>query len=506
MNKARSRPQTLAGRHAVVIGGGIAGLGAALVLAQRGAEVTVLERDDDPTARSAEEAFSSWDRSGAPQVRHSHVFLGRLRKLLHDEYPDLLAAVLAAGARELRPLDRPPPALAKIEPQPEDADLVTLGMRRITFEWVLRQEILRLGAVRFVPKATVVGLVASPSAPPVVAGVRFRNEQGEQIRRGHLIVDASGRRSLAPSWLKAVGARPIHEKQESSGVVYYTRFYRMRPGASEPAPTADPLAADFNWVKYAIFPADGRVFSITLAVPLAFQRLKVLAQAPAFDAMVDCIPALRPWADADFAEPIGDRARPVQAMGGLINRARRFVDDRGPLALRFFVLGDAAYCTNPLYGRGCSQGLLHAHFLGEALDAHADDWAAVAVALDRRGRDELEPYYRASILADRDAVRRAEGRAPRKLVDRMQQRFFEDGVALAMRTDPLVFRAFLRMLNMFETPERAFGRPDVVARVLWVMAQGESYKQKYRLADPPDREATFSRCEAALCSGETVLT
>ncbi len=490
--------RNLAGRQAIVIGGGITGLGTALVLARRGAAVTVLERDDELQGDSPDDAFATWERRGAPQVRHSHVFLGRLRKLLRDHYPELFESLLAAGARELRPLDRPPPALMDIAAEPGDDDLIALGIRRVTFEWVLRREVLRHPDVKILSKVTVSGLIATATAPPTVAGVRYRQNDGERVLRAHLIVDASGRRSAAPAWLKAIGAHPVYEKQESSGVVYYTRFYRKRPGAVDPPVGADPLAADFNWVKYAVFPAEDGVFSITFAVPLAFQRLKVLAQAVAFDAMADSIPALRPWIRREFAEPIESANHGVQAMGGLINRVRRFVDDNGPLALRFFVLGDAAYCTNPLYGRGCSQGLLHAHFLGEALDEHPDDWCAVAQALDRRGRDHLEPYYRASVLADRDAVRRAEGRVPKRLAARLQQRFFEDGVVLAMRTDPIVFRAFLRMLNMFETPEQAFGKPEVVARVLWVMAQGDSYREMHCLPDPPDQEATFERCERAV--------
>ena len=57
-----------------VVGGGVAGLGAALALARRGHTVTVFERDDTPMPQSADEAFD-WDRRGAPQVRHSHAFL-----------------------------------------------------------------------------------------------------------------------------------------------------------------------------------------------------------------------------------------------------------------------------------------------------------------------------------------------------------------------------------------------------------------------------------------------
>jgi 2-polyprenyl-6-methoxyphenol hydroxylase-like FAD-dependent oxidoreductase len=489
---------SLSGRQAVVIGGGITGLAAALTLSTRGAQVTILERDPAPTVNTATAAFQAWKRAGAPQVRHSHVFLGRLRNLVRDHYPELLEALLAAGAREMRMTDRPPPSLAGLKPEPGDDDLVALGCRRTTFEWIMRQTVLRTGRVTMLSSTTVHGLAATATRPPIVFGVRYRAGGRTRELDAHLVVDASGRRSAAPAWLQAIGARPHYEKLEQSGIVYYTRFYRMRPGAQEPAQGEHPTAGDFNWVKFAVFPADDHTFSITLAVPLAIPRLKILAHAGAFDEMVQSIPGLAPWIASDFAEPIGDKKRPVQAMGGLINRLRRFVDADGPVAARFFVLGDAAYCTNPLYGRGCSQGLLHAHFLAEALEQHRGDYTAAAVALDERARAELEPFYRASVLADRDSVRRAEGRAPRDLRRRMEQRFFEDGVGIAMRCDAVVFRAVVRMMNMLETPARAFGQPAVIARCLWVLARREYYKGRFGLPAPPDREQTIARCEAAL--------
>ena len=52
----------------VVVGGGIGGLCTALWLGDRGYRVTVLERDDISVPDNVEEAWSSWDRSGAPQV------------------------------------------------------------------------------------------------------------------------------------------------------------------------------------------------------------------------------------------------------------------------------------------------------------------------------------------------------------------------------------------------------------------------------------------------------
>ncbi len=83
-----------------VVGGGVAGLAAALKLGRLGHEVKVLERDPTPMPPTADEAFE-WVRRGAPQVRHSHAFLARLRSILATSEPDVLDALLDAGATEM---------------------------------------------------------------------------------------------------------------------------------------------------------------------------------------------------------------------------------------------------------------------------------------------------------------------------------------------------------------------------------------------------------------------
>src|SRR4051812_10537769 len=124
-----------------VIGAGIGGLGAALGLARSGHEVVLLEQDATPLPASADEAFH-WDRRGAPQVRHSHALLARLRNLLRDRYPDVLADLHEAGVTEIRFTDLMPETIADPSPQPGDEDLVALAGRRTTFEWVLRKAVL----------------------------------------------------------------------------------------------------------------------------------------------------------------------------------------------------------------------------------------------------------------------------------------------------------------------------------------------------------------------------
>ena len=60
----------------LVVGSGIAGLGAALALGGGSREVTIVDRDPPPPDGSFEEAFYNWERKGATQLRHSHAFLG----------------------------------------------------------------------------------------------------------------------------------------------------------------------------------------------------------------------------------------------------------------------------------------------------------------------------------------------------------------------------------------------------------------------------------------------
>ena len=75
---------------------------------------------------TAAEAFE-WDRRGAPQVRHSHALLGRLRKLLVDHHPDVLEALLDEGATEIRMANRKPATLDDQSPRDGDDDLVMLA-------------------------------------------------------------------------------------------------------------------------------------------------------------------------------------------------------------------------------------------------------------------------------------------------------------------------------------------------------------------------------------------
>jgi 2-polyprenyl-6-methoxyphenol hydroxylase-like FAD-dependent oxidoreductase len=454
----------------VVVGGGVAGLASALALARQGRSVTVLERDATPLPADAEEAFW-WDRRGAPQVRHSHAFLARLHTLLRDHYPDVLEGLLAAGATEQRFGQHLPPTMVGFAPEPGDEDLVMLCCRRTTFEWVLRRAVLAEGQVELRTGAAARGLLAAASgerasgAPMRVTGVRL--DDGGELPAA-LSVVATGRRSALPAWLGELGAADMPEEVDDTGIVYLSRFYRLRDAALRPAQNA-AVGGDLGYLKYGVFAGDNRTFSITLAVPVADDELRRLLSEPgAFDATARSLTPAVEWL-AGAPEPITD----VHVMAGLVNRWRDMVVDGQPLALGVHSVGDAQVCTNPLYGRGCTTGFWHAHLLAEAVAAHADDLVAQALALDTATREYLLPWYRASVSQDAEGRRVAAALLAGEDPDADQsdprtfiRAVFRDGLLPALRRDPVVLRAFVRNFNLLSPPEALVKDPDVSARVL----------------------------------------
>src|SRR3954463_11572914 len=78
----------------VIAGGGICGLGTALLLARSGHDVTLLERDPAPRPSSPDAAWERWERTGVAQFRQPHNFMPGLRLLLEAELHDVQDALV----------------------------------------------------------------------------------------------------------------------------------------------------------------------------------------------------------------------------------------------------------------------------------------------------------------------------------------------------------------------------------------------------------------------------
>jgi 2-polyprenyl-6-methoxyphenol hydroxylase-like FAD-dependent oxidoreductase len=486
----------------LVAGAGIAGLGAALALADGKRQITVLDRDPAPPDTSPDDAFYDWDRRGATQLRHSHAFIGRLTTLIRTRYPDLLEELLRAGARLFNYEEALPPALKlQYTAEPGDDALSFIFSRRTTLELILRRYAARLPGVTFRPKAAVRGLIAEQNDGAIfVRGLEVETDGVAEELRADIVVDASGRNTVFPDWLRTRGA-VIDEEEDPAGILYYTRHYRLRDGQDEPPRDGTPGGGDLGYIKFGVFIADNRHFSVTLATPEIESELrKVVVRPEIFDTICRQIPACARWIDPLRAEPVSQ----VFSMGNLKSVWRHFVKDGQPQALGFFAIGDAAMRTNPLYGRGCSAGVAHAHMLSDVLASTADPRAR-AIRFERETFTAIRPFYDTMVKQDLQAIRRAEHELDPAykpgLKARIAKSFVEDALIPATRGDLAVSRASSRAFHMIGHPTAWLTKPIIAARILKMWATPKSVKLARDYYPPsfgPARSEMFARLGLAV--------
>ena len=375
----------------LMVGAGMVGLCAGMLLADDGHDVTVVERDPAPPPDPGD-AWSGWERRGVNQFRLPNFLLSRFRLTAEAELPRLIQALTEAGACRYNMIENIPDSLTGgARPDDDRFDLLT-GRRPVVEAATARvaEATPRLTVRR---GAAVRSLLVGPSdlpGTPHVTGVEL--ERGERLE-ADLVVDASGRRSPLPKWIVEAGGRPPHEELEDSGFKYFARHFRSGDGLPV---VLGPLVQEYGSVSALTLPADDGTWSVSLVTSSRDTALRGLADPDRWRAAVKSLPAAAHWIDA---EPLDDR---MTVITRIEDRIRDYAPGGVPVATGVLAVGDSWSCTNPSLGRGASVGLLHAVLLRDVLrDASGDEPGPLASRWWEATRTEVEPWYRTTLNYDR---------------------------------------------------------------------------------------------------------
>jgi 2-polyprenyl-6-methoxyphenol hydroxylase-like FAD-dependent oxidoreductase len=383
----------------VVVGAGPVGILAAVVLARRGHDVVLVEKDEGPGP-------DGWDRRGVMQFRHPHFFRPQTRMVLEELAPELWEAVLAEGG-----------VPATVEGMPPG--MSGLACRRETFERALHQS-----AGHLVRRGTATDVVVDRGK---VTGVVV---DGATVD-ADLVVWAAGRSAVLPQDDRA----PV--EGGGCGFSYVSRMYRAKPGVEMPGPFPEGHLHD--GYQAIMFAQDDRTTSALVVRPTSDHGLAAMRHEAAWEAAMRAVPFLDRWTHPERWDPI----TPVMNGGLLTNTFRsQLREDGTPVAKGLLFVGDAVSTTNPSAGRGVSLGLLQLQALLRMLDD-----ADLSESFEQWCQEQIRPWYDDHVYWDACQLRRMAGEE----ID-VEGKLSSDVIGAAAEQDPSMMEVVGAVQGMMLPP------------------------------------------------------
>ncbi len=448
-------------QQAIVIGGSIAGMLAARILADHFECVTIIARDTLPD--------SPEPRKGAPQTAHVHVLLQRGLLIMQQLFPQLDDALTQAGALSVN-WTRDLVTFTPAGWSPRfDSQYTTRTCSRGLLEQILRRQVAMRKNIVIQPRCEAIEPLVSETRSAFTGlkvHYRDRSENATVDLAADLVVDASGRTSKALDWITALGYVAPPETMINAHVGYATRVYcrppnfnadwksmlvRSRPPFGLRGGLIYPIEND-QWMVNVAGAGDERP-STDEALFLEFTQ--TLIHPAVYDAIKD-------------AEPISA----MHTYQRTENRLRHF-DRLTRWPENFIVLGDAACAFNPVYGQGMSVAALEAQFL--------DRWLRTTQStLDFQ--QHLMKIVRAPwLMATNEDLRlpHVEGAAAGRF-DRIYQRYIDEYIWLCS-SDPHAAEVFMGVTQLIKPPTAMFA-PTLAFKVMRRMIKRE--RPQGKASDP----------------------
>lgn len=439
------------GRHAVVLGGSLAGLLTARVLSDHFDEVTLIERDVYTETTEV--------RRGIPQGNHVHGLLLRGRQVLEEFFPGLQDEMIAAGvplvdmANDIAWYTRAGWGLRF------PSEMKVLAFTRPVLDLHVRRRLSSNPRVKIMDNTDVLRLIPDGNKKRV-AGVLICPRHSESDRRvatelhADLVVDTTGRASRAPRWLNDLGYVVPEETVVDAHLGYASRMYRIPDDFNRDWKCAYVQSTPPKRSRGAIlFEVEGNRWLVTLT---GGARDYPPSDEVGFLEFARSLPVSTIYDAMCAAEPI----TPIKTHRGTENRLRHF-DRAKVLPENFLLLGDAVCAFNPVYGQGMTIAALGALTLRNTLREDAS-----LRGLSRRFQKRLGKVNKAPwLLATGEDYRYPEtkGDGP-GLMTKFMHRYMNHVLVLA--TESVAVRhVLLRAFSMLVPPTALF-HPRIALRVL----------------------------------------
>ena len=447
--------------HALVIGGSMAGLLAARVLADHFGRVTVVERDAMPDGRQPGSRRAPVGRDGVPQSRHVHVLLLRGVQILRARFPGLEEELLALGTPSINWLKETSALYGGSWLPRFDSNLLGFSASRHLLERLVRERLGRRENIRFRAGHRVTNLTAS-SDNSRITGVSVSVADGRQeTLHADLVVDASGRSSRLPRWLEELGYAAPQESTVNADVAYATRWYKI----------PDDWQADWKMVLLAtrfpdisggavVQPVEGRRWIVTL---VGYAGDHPPTDETGFTEFARRLAGPQAWEAIRAAEPLTG----ISGYRRTANHWRHYERlKRWPQGL--IALGDAVCAFNPVYAQGMTVSALSAEILDGVLAKAGPD--GLGLAFQKKMAKMLQIPWQFATGDDFRWAGRKAGDAT--FLDRFMHSYVEN--VLARIHQPDICLTFFRVAHLISSPVALF-RPGIALPVLWSMVRGEEW-------------------------------
>jgi 2-polyprenyl-6-methoxyphenol hydroxylase-like FAD-dependent oxidoreductase len=331
-----------------VLGGSVAGLLAARVLADHAREVVIVERDEvDLLGRP---------RTGVPQDRHGHVLLPGGLTQIERWLPGIAKEAHALGAYLAGPEQQV--VYHDGEPKVRGGNEQFLLASRPFLEARIRSRVLALPNVSTLA-AQASGLVFTNDR---VSGVRYT---GDGVLAADFVVDAMGRASKLSDWLEQTGYERPRLQRVKTGISYATALFERTEKADELNPAC----------VLELFSPDAAPDDLTVAHTSVIEDDQWLVMLMAYGEPAKSIVAFR--STCAKLPPVFTQASSGAVTHGIetyhqADSRRRDFTGLSHFPAGVVAVGDAAASFNPIYGQGLSSAALHASCLSEYLTSDPD--------------------------------------------------------------------------------------------------------------------------------------